>query len=85
MVGSVTLSVASVGQSEGLHLQRDQLDAQLRRHQEQILGFAVEALTISCFEQLLMVQQARVSFIWEEEDIEQRDSKSFQVIPKNQK
>lgn len=82
MISSVTFSVLSFGQSEGLHLQRNQLDPQLRRHQKQILRLALEALSISCCEQLLMGHQTRVSLIWEEEDVRQGRSHSqcLQVI-----
>lgn len=54
---SLTFSKQPVGQRERLHLQRDELDPQLRRHQKQIFGFAREAFTILCCEQLVMVQQ----------------------------
>lgn len=82
MISSVTFSVLSFGQSEGLHPQRNQLDLQLRRHQEHILRFAVEAPSISCCEQLVMGHQTWVSLIWEEEDVRQGQSHSqcLQVI-----
>lgn len=66
---SVTFSILSSGQSEGLHLHRNQLDLQLRRHQEQILRFALETPSVSCFEQLLVVHQTLVRLIYEEWDV----------------
>lgn len=51
----ITFSILSFGQTEGLHLQWNQLDPQLGRSQKQILRFATEALSVSCFKQLLMV------------------------------
>lgn len=81
---SVTFSILSIGQSEGLYLQRNQLDLQLRRHQKQILRFALEALSIGCWEHLVMSHQTRVSLIWEIEDLRFKlYFQSFQVIVPN--
>lgn len=71
-----TCSILPFGQSESLYLQRNQLDPQLGRHHEQTLRFALEALSISRCEQLLMGHQTWVSFIWEEEDGRQGQSHS---------
>lgn len=68
----VTFSILSLGQVEGLHLHRNQLDLQLRRHQKQILRLAHEASTVSSFEQLFMGQHTFVSLVcWEEDEAQE--------------
>lgn len=80
---SVTFSILSIGQSEGLYLQRNQLDPQLRRHQKQILRLALEALSVGCREHLLMSHQTRVSLVWDIEDLTQLYFQFFLVIIPN--
>lgn len=55
---SLTFSILSFVDGEGLDLQRNQLDLHQRRQQKLILRLALETLSVGRLEQLVMGHQA---------------------------